>query len=197
MRFYFVRHGETAWNKSRIFQGHTDIPLNETGIEQVKRSAEYLADKKIEAVYSSDLTRAVQTGDIIARLHNLQLIKDSRLREINFGKWEGLNFNEISEKYKEDLDAWVNDIINTRPTEGGMVKEVLRDLLSFLNDVVLLGYSEVAVATHGGAIKTLIWHARGGQVELWEQEVSLGSITILDYEHNSSRIALVKANIIT
>lgn len=194
MRFYFVRHGETDWNKHRVFQGHTDIPLNEEGKKQVRRAAQHLSNKKIEAVYTSDLIRAYQTAQIIAEMHNVKTIKDDRLREVNFGEWEGLNYEEISAKHKEALDAWLNDIIGTQLPGGGSVKDVLRNLVSFIDDMISRNHQELVVTTHGGVIKTLIWHINEGKVVLWEQEVSLGSITILDYDVSSQRFKLPEVN---
>lgn len=196
MRFYFVRHGETDWNKHRMFQGHTDIPLNENGKKQVQWAAQYLSDKKIEAVYTSDLARAHETAQIIAGAHGLKPIKDDRLREVNFGEWEGLSFNEISAKHKEALDAWLDDIIGTQLPGGGKIEDVLRNLVSFINDMISINYQELVVATHGGVIKTLIWHVNEGSVVLWEQEIFLGSITILDYDLDDQIFTLSEVNIV-
>ena len=73
-RLLIIRHGETAWNAERRIQGHTDIPLNDTGRQQARALAEALTDSPIHAVYSSDLQRAEETGRIIAASHDAKVI---------------------------------------------------------------------------------------------------------------------------
>jgi len=88
-KIILVRHGQTLWNNIGKYQGHTDVPLSKTGIEQASKVAKRLKNDKITAIYSSDLKRAKQTAEIIALEHNLPVITNTRFREINFGVWEG------------------------------------------------------------------------------------------------------------
>lgn len=93
--FYLVRHGETDWNTQRRFQGHADIPLNKVGIWQAEKLADWLQDTSFTAVYSSDLSRAVQTAEIVARGHGLPVIERKELRERCMGEWEGMTLEEV------------------------------------------------------------------------------------------------------
>lgn len=89
-KFILLRHGQTDWNIRKLYQGHADIPLNETGMEQILRAADLLKDTPIDVIYSSDLTRAKQTAEAVHRYHPLiPLILDSRMRERGFGEYEG------------------------------------------------------------------------------------------------------------
>lgn len=196
MLVYLVRHGETDWNKEKKFQGHADIPLNEKGLQQAERASFYLANKNISAVYSSDLMRASKTGEIIARLHGLQVIKDQRLREINFGVWEGLDFNNIYTQYRKEFDEWYRDTFNSTIPGGDSIKKVLQNILSFFEDLSKEGWQEVVVATHGGVIKSLLWHIKRERGALWDRGIPPGSITILNLEKNRDKIAIVEENII-
>ena len=105
-RLVLIRHGETAWNRATRIQGHTDIPLSALGLAQAERLAEALADEPFAAIYASDLSRARQTAEALARLHGLSLRLDVGLRERAFGCFEGLSWDEISQGYPEDAARW-------------------------------------------------------------------------------------------
>ncbi len=96
-----ARHGETDWNSGRRVQGHTDIPLNAAGVDQARALAEQLAGEPLTAVFSSDLSRALDTARAVADVHGLEVTVDPRLREKNFGTWEGLTDVEIAERFPE------------------------------------------------------------------------------------------------
>ena len=109
MKFILVRHGETEWNTSRKFGGHTDVPLNDTGRKQAKAAGEKLMGEHIDRVYCSDLSRAVDTAEAIMHYHDLKVEYDAKIREMNFGIWEGLTYDEIHEGYPEEAEKWVKD----------------------------------------------------------------------------------------
>jgi probable phosphoglycerate mutase len=105
-RLVLIRHGETAWNRAARIQGHTDIPLSPLGLAQAERLAEALADEPFAAIYASDLSRARQTAEALARVHELPVRLDAGLRERAFGRFEGLSWDEISNTYPEDAARW-------------------------------------------------------------------------------------------
>lgn len=100
MMIYFVRHGETEWNKKEILQGHKDSPSTIKGINNAEKLGKILRDKKIEIIYSSDLGRCVQTAEIINRWLKVKIIKTKELRERNFGD---LNGSLLNKKFKKVL----------------------------------------------------------------------------------------------
>jgi alpha-ribazole phosphatase len=195
MIIYFVRHGETDWNKEKKFLGHSDIPLNEKGISQANKLMQYFKDKNIDKIFSSDLKRAYETGKIISSFHNLSPVRDKRLREINFGFWEGLDFNAIYENYREDFDAWYNDSINTCIPGGESVKEVSLNLVNFLNELNLYENNNIIVTTHGGFIKTLLWYINKNNNIFWEQKLSHGSITAVEISKNIKDMKILSINL--
>lgn len=105
-RIVLIRHGETAWNRATRIQGHTDVPLSPLGLAQAERVAEALAEEPFAAIYSSDLSRARQTAQALARIHELDVRLDAGLRERAFGRFEGLSWSEIDQGYPEDAARW-------------------------------------------------------------------------------------------
>ena len=93
-----VRHGETDWNAERRWQGHTDVPLNARGREQARGLAEQLTAEPLDAIYSSDLSRARETAEIVGGTLGLPVVTDADLREIDVGSREGLTAAEAGER---------------------------------------------------------------------------------------------------
>ena len=101
-----IRHGQTDWNAGKRLQGHSDIPLNEKGMEQALALAEALREETLAAVFSSDLLRALKTAEEIAKWHNLPVQMDHTFRERSYGAFEGLSREEIKTRYPESHAAW-------------------------------------------------------------------------------------------
>ena len=101
------RHGRTAWNAERRFQGHSDVPLDETGHAQAREAAPYLAAMRPAAIFSSDLARAMETAEYLARLTGLPVQADKDLRERGGGAWEGLTDAEIRAGYPEAYATFI------------------------------------------------------------------------------------------
>ncbi|MGI6151844.1 MAG: histidine phosphatase family protein [Christensenellales bacterium] len=109
MRLIIVRHGETDWNRLRKTQGMTDIGLTQRGLKQARRMGARVRNMQIRCVFSSPLSRAVSTANAIASIVRAPVATDHDLREIAFGEWEGLTFDEIGERYPEELKVWNTD----------------------------------------------------------------------------------------
>jgi len=105
-RVYLVRHGTTDWNKEEIFRGRVDCKLNETGQAEARALAEYFADIPLTAIYSSPLSRAMETGQAIAEAKGLRVISDPNLIDIDFGEWHGLPLREVRVKYSDLYRLW-------------------------------------------------------------------------------------------
>ncbi len=189
MRLILIRHGETAWNASQRYQGQTDIPLNESGREQARRLADYLAkNEALQAVYCSDLSRAIETAQILAREADIEPIPDKRLREFCFGLWEGLTFNEIWESYREDFENWFNNFEEFCVPEGESFSDLSARSLEAIEEIKAKHSDTVAVVTHGGVIKAVLCNLKHSP-DPWRDTVPPGSITIVDFfpEHTEIR----------
>lgn len=101
-----IRHGETAWNAARRLQGHTDIALNPEGERQAKALGASLQHEPLAAIVASDLQRARQTAQAVANWHGLPLQIDAALRERCFGGFEGMNYDDIKQRYPHEFAAW-------------------------------------------------------------------------------------------
>ncbi|HPS48504.1 MAG TPA: histidine phosphatase family protein, partial [Flexilinea sp.] len=124
-RFCLIRHGQTDWNLEGRYQGQSDIPLNSTGIKQARLIARVLRDEQFDAVYSSDLLRALRTAEIITEYHDsLKINTDPRLREVNQGEWEGLTRDAIRDRYPKIWEALIENPVSVRPPGGETVVEV-------------------------------------------------------------------------
>jgi len=97
--FYFLRHGQTAWNVEGRFQGHTDIPLSELGLAQARDAAQRLASCPIDLIAASPLLRARRTAEIVAERLGKPLLFDDELKERPFGAFEGLIVNEVKARF--------------------------------------------------------------------------------------------------
>ena len=96
-----VRHGQTPWNKDKIFRGSRDIPLNDTGREEARLAGEWLKTETIHAAYCSPLSRARDTGEAIARHHGLQVLDLPGLTDLCYGDWEGVPLADVKVKYAD------------------------------------------------------------------------------------------------
>jgi broad specificity phosphatase PhoE len=159
--FYIFRHGETDWNKERKCQGHTDIALNETGVLQAHELAHKVLDFNIEVIYSSDLSRAKQTGSIVAEKLNVPIKFDSRLREMSYGEAEGMLYQEAIEKFGEliwqQLQSFKseNDHVGF---PGGETRYSSRLRFSHVLDEIIKNttHQKIGLSTHGGALRNIL-----------------------------------------
>ena len=110
LRIFLIRHGETEWNKSGKFQGHSDVKLSPEGIHQAKLLAQHAPFQHVDAIYSSDLSRAFDTAKILAVKFNVLPVKTTpELRETNFGEWEGRYISELTEESPKSFGKLVTD----------------------------------------------------------------------------------------
>lgn len=164
MKLYVARHGETDWNSEHRMQGWIDIPLNAVGLEQ----AETLADRLTEAgirpdrIYASPLTRARQTAAPMAERAGLPVILLDGLKEIGFGEWEGLIYNdEIAARDPDIYAAWRADRYHNAAPGGENCQTVIGRLVPAMKRILDDGDGTVLVVMHGAVLKTLYFAVNG------------------------------------
>ena len=160
MKIYFVRHGETFWNKEKKIQGQSDIPLNEYGIELAYVTADAMKDISFDIVYSSPLLRAKETADILVKDRNLEVYTDSRLVEMSFGEGEGESLPEIHTHPEMKLYNFIHNPGEYIPPIGGETfEELYIRCKSFIDDVILPEedkYDTMLIVGHGALIRGFI-----------------------------------------
>lgn len=177
-----VRHGETAWNHDGRFLGQSDPGLNEKGKIQARAVADLLLGEEIDLLFSSDLRRAVETSHAIASTHNVPVRIIPSLREINFGAWEGLTFEEIQTRYSELLSEWIKDPLGVRIPGGETAEEVRCRVIEAWNYIVLKasGAKTVIIVAHGGPLRMLLGQLTGVDLSRqWEFNLGHGEAMVL------------------
>lgn len=189
----FVRHGETCWNHSKRYQGHSDISLNEKGLQQAEMVAKRLAGENISAIYSSDLIRAVQTAEIIGQHHSLQPVVLRELREVNFGVWEGLTYEEIMAVWPDALSAIYSKPGSALIPEGESFYDVQKRTTIGLGKCIASHQNEtIVIVSHGGTMRVLLCDALGLAIEnMWSLQQDSTAINIVEYFETTKLVSLV------
>ncbi len=182
-RLFLVRHGETDWNVDFRFQGQSDIELTDVGKTQARKLGLSLADEKISAIYSSDLSRAVKTAKIIAVHHELNIKKIPELREINFGIWEGLTYDEINKSYSDLYKEWRENTTDVKIPKGESLSEVAERSVRAIHQLVDQHKDEsIVVVTHGGVIRCIVSSVlRMDLNHFWRLRLDNTSVSVLDF----------------
>jgi len=187
-----IRHGETAWNRERRLQGQLDIPLNETGQAQARALAGALAGEPIDAVYSSDLSRAMQTATPLAEALGLAVRPEPRLRERCYGVLEGMSYAEVAERRAEDFARWQARVPDYAPQHG-------ESLLGFHERAVEIALSltrrhpgeRIALVAHGGVLDCLYREAADMTLEAPRQHELLNA-SINRLRSDGNRLAVMQ-----
>lgn len=133
---YLIRHGQTAWNREEIFRGRTDVPLDETGRKQAELAGFYFKEVKIDAIYSSPLSRAWQTAEKIAELHGLQVQPLQGIIDMSFGEWEGHPHQEVKRMDPETYRLWREEPHLAKLPGGETLDDVRERAMGALEEVV-------------------------------------------------------------
>jgi alpha-ribazole phosphatase len=181
IRFYLVRHGETEYNQKGCYYGWTDCGLSERGILQAEKLKEAFERIHIDQVICSDLKRAAETA---RRMLPIEPLRDARLRELNFGHWEGLNYREIMEKYPTDWKAWTEDWIKGAPTEGESFLCMWERITACMEEG-LEKYKDksIAIVAHNGSLRIIASYLLGMAPEKqWCFDFEQGKYSLLEWQ---------------
>ena len=185
---YLVRHGEILSSMKGRICGHSDILLNETGLYQAEVLGAWFSDMGIESIFSSPLTRTVQTSDMIAKSVGLPTYyKHSGLTEKKEGEWEGKTYWELRDQAPKLWERWSKDPINFAPPAGESVKDFVARIGRAFKDIVF-NYetgNKVVFVTHAGVIKSMMMNALDIPAEnFFRIDIPLASITRLDWSES-------------
>jgi broad specificity phosphatase PhoE len=180
-----ARHGESDWNRAKRWQGQADRPLTDLGRRQAEELADRLADTELDAVYASDLRRAADTADAVARRRGLKVRTTPELREVDVGAWSGLTRAEAEAQFPEAYARWLEggEGWDDGETYEQLANRVLRALraISETHDG-----GRVLVVAHGGTIRAIHAAALGVDVHTYrriqrvEPNATLSAVCVVD-----------------
>jgi len=190
VKLFLVRHGETDYNRSNRYQGHSNTALNRTGLRQAKRLQRRLLDEKIDKIYASSLMRAMDTARIIADGRGIEVAASENLVEIGFGRFEGMTYDEIIKEYPEwrptncDFTACGGESLDELARRAGLFsQEIHRDNPTGSN---------ILVVSHAGCLRVLLCIILGIDVsEWWRFTVATASISIVENTHLEPVLSLL------
>jgi broad specificity phosphatase PhoE len=180
---YLVRHGQTAWNKEEVFRGRADIQLNEVGRKEALLTGQCLGKIKVDLIYTSPLSRAVETAEAIARPHGKEAVVLQGLIDIDFGQWQGLSHETVRERYAELYQRWKGDPHLVRFPEGESLEEVRGRTLRAIDEILQAHVDETLVmVSHRVVNKTVLCGLLGlDNSHFWKIGQDTACINVLEF----------------
>ena len=190
MKLYIMRHGQTAWNKARRLQGHSNIELNESGIALAKAVGEKVKDIKFDRIFTSPLKRAKDTAKYVIGKRGIPIIVEEQIKEICFGDWEGRCIKpdqlEVPEK---EFKKFIEKPAEYVPPSGGESIEHLcqrtADFVKQLLDNTEYKSETILITTHGAAVRAIMHNLLGNDLnDFWLGKVPPNcSLNIFEIEN--------------
>lgn len=193
-RLFFVRHGESTWNREHRIQGQLDPPLSELGRQQAQLVARRLATRRPAAIYSSDLQRALETAAPIAEATGAPIHPMPAIREIFLGEWEGLHTAELAQRFPEAWAGWTVEP-NWDLVPGGEPADAFEQRVGKAIDEAIErhAHSDLIIVTHGGVIQQALHRIVGKPSRgLFPFRISNASITLI--EKRDGRLIIAGVN---
>jgi alpha-ribazole phosphatase len=182
-RLYLIRHGEVEGAGTPRYNGHADVTLTDRGRAQYLALRDRLADTRLAAIYSSDLSRCVWGAELIAQQHSLTPLLRRELRELHIGDWEGLTWDEIHRRWPREWAARLADLVNFRVPGGESTQDLHDRAIPTLKDIIARHPGEeVLIVGHGGMNRVILLDAMGAPLNsLFRIEQNYACLNIVDY----------------
>jgi len=190
---YLVRHGQTAWNKEEIFRGRTDVPLDETGLRQAELAGEYFKGMEIHAIYSSPLSRALETAQKIAQSHNIKVQPLQGILDMSFGGWEGQSHLDIQKNDREIYRQWREEPHLVRLPSGESLDDVRVRAMAALEEVIRNHPGKTLIlVSHRVVNKVLICVILGlDNSHFWQITQDTTAINLIKYKEGKYILSLM------
>ncbi len=190
---YLVRHGQTAWNKEEVFRGRTDIPLDETGLKQAELVGQYFKEMEIHALYSSPLSRALQTAEAIARIGRLKVRQLEAITDMSFGSWEGHPHQEVRKMDPETYRQWVESPHLLKLPGGETLDEVRTRSVTALEELIRDHLEKtIVLVSHRVICKVLICAILGlDNSHFWQITQDTTAINLIQYRKGKYILSLL------
>jgi len=192
-RIYLARHGEVVNHAFHIYNGQTDVDITAIGVNQMERLRELLKEKNLAAVYSSDLLRTKRGAEIIAQPRGLKPEHFHHFREMHFGRWQGLNYQQVMEGYPEDIPQWMNNLETFRIPSGESLADVRNRAIPKLQELIERHRGEeFALVCHGALNRLILAEALHlSTANLLRIEQDYGCLNIIEYTRTWTLVKLV------
>jgi broad specificity phosphatase PhoE len=198
-RLFLIRHGDTVDEETiKVYKGSIDIPLSNKGIARMLKVAAFLSRYRLDVLYASTLSRSLESAGIIGKPHNLDANIESAFDELGFGKWEGLSFSEINEKYTELFPLWLKHPVFYTPPGGERLLDAQERIMSGLYKIAEAERGRnVAIVCHAGTLKIIISTLLGIDLsDMHRLAQDYGCVNMIDmYEDNNALIKLLNYTI--
>ncbi|MBB5335020.1 alpha-ribazole phosphatase [Pectinatus brassicae] len=183
-KIILIRHGQTTWNIEGRFQGQSDVELMPEGIEQAQKLADSFPLTTLDAVYCSDLKRTRCTAKIIADKFNLPLNTTAQLREMNFGKWEGMFFDDINKKWPNAINNFFADPLSITIPDGETFSQVQNRAIDAIDNIISNNSGNtIAIVAHGAINRTILSYAANIPFNhIWSVAQSNTAYNIFSYD---------------
>ncbi|MBQ1194605.1 MAG: histidine phosphatase family protein [Lachnospiraceae bacterium] len=197
MELYIIRHGETVWNKENRLQGRADIALNDNGREMAIKTGIGLKNIRFDAIYASPLKRAYETADLICKDRNIEIIKDERLIEISFGKYEGKTYEELEEQGINFMDFFKNPdkFIPAMDGEGlGELCSRAKDFLDFIVKKHGNTDERIMIVAHGAMNKAIMLNVKNISLkDFWSGGLQKNCNAII-VKYENTKFSIIEEN---
>lgn len=183
-RLLLIRHAATAQNFAGCYIGSSDVPVAQEQLSEIRLS---LAKKVVEfephRCFCSPMQRTFKTAEILLEKTDVSIEFDERLREISFGKWEGMNFQEIATQYPELIQQWSESPLKFGFPGGEKIEMFNERIYAVADSFINYPEDNLLVVTHGGVIRTMICHFLGlSALDYLKFVVQPGTLTVIDIE---------------
>ncbi|MEA3424460.1 MAG: histidine phosphatase family protein [Bacillota bacterium] len=182
MTVFVLRHGETYANVDKRYFGFSESDLTETGKLQIRKMKEILVDEKFDKVYCSPSGRTKQTAEILG----VDYIINENLREMNFGIFERMTYDEIMNKYPKESNEFYSNWGKYKIPKGESFIDVNKRANGFLDSIDK--DENILIITHGGWIRAFLSDVLDGKAEHWEVDISTGSLSIIENINNEYKL---------
>ena len=219
MKLVLLRHAETKANADNKYIGHSNSEYTEKGMKQIENILKFLSKESYDRIYSSPLPRALKLAEMISYQLNCELIIENSLKEMNFGIFEGKNYQEAMSEYKDEWKKWTDDYINHRIPDGECYLDLHQRVTTFIdslgdtlvnnettdsihptnieNSAMETKQRSFLLLTHGGIIQTIITYLLDLDIDdRWHFKIPPGGLVEIEYENDYGIISrLIKSGI--
>jgi broad specificity phosphatase PhoE len=196
-KLFLFRHTQTinTLNGDFRYNGFIDVDVDEKGLDVLKRFIPFIKKQNIKAIYSSDLTRAIKGAEIFSKALNIKVIFSEKLREVKQGRWEGLSYNEIMERFPEEAEKKFQDYVNFKVKDAENLIEASNRVNSFIDSLLKKHRGEsVLTVAHGGINTLILLKALNMELhDFFRIKQDFGCLNEIDYFENFAKVVRINS----